>query len=136
LATIYKIFPVQASPAFVWDAIRDVGAVHLRLAQGLVKNTVFVGEVRTVSYFNGIVVQERIVTVSDELRRLVYASVGGSASHHNASMQVFAGPDETARVLWVTDLLPEEAKVPFTQMIEAGAAAIQKTLESAFRKPR
>ena len=136
MATIYKEFLVNATPDFVWRAIRDVGAVHTRLAQGFVTDTVLSGDIRTVTFANGLIVREQIVTVSDGLRPLAYSSVGGRASHHNAYFQVFGTPEGKSRVLWVTDLLPEEVRAPIAQMVELGSAAIQQTLERSFRVPR
>jgi hypothetical protein len=133
VASIYREFEVRASAEFSWQAIRDVGAVHERLARGFVVQTELEAEVRTVTFANGFVVRERIVAVDDEHRRLAYAAVGGRASHHNAYYQVVpAGPD-VARIVWVTDLLPEEMKAPIEQMIEEGIRSIQRTLDEAFR---
>jgi hypothetical protein len=132
MATIYKEFLVNAPPEFVWEAIKDVGAVHTRLAQGFVANTVLAGDVRTVTFVNGFVVKERIVTISDQQRRLAYAAVEGRTSHHNAYLQVFAAPNSQSRVLWVTDLLPEEMHGPIEQMVELGSTAMALTLERSF----
>jgi hypothetical protein len=136
LATIYKEIPVHAPPDFVWDVLRDFGAVHLRLAKGFVRDAVLVGETRTVTYFNGFIAQERIVTVSDELRRLVYSSVGGRTTHHNSALQVFDDPNGMSLVLWVTDFLPEGERGAIEQLVESGAQAIRQTLESAYRQSR
>ena len=129
---IYKEFIVRASPQHVWDAIKDIGSVHKRLAQGFVPNTVLEGDTRTVTFSNGYVVKEQIVSVSDELRRFVYRAVGGRASHHNAYFQLFPAPEGGTKVIWVTDLLPEEMRDSITQMVEAGSQSIQKTLEKSF----
>jgi hypothetical protein len=43
MAMVYKEFIVNASPDFVWEAIRDVGAVHIGLAQGFVTNSLLSG---------------------------------------------------------------------------------------------
>lgn len=133
MTTIYKEFPVNAPSDFVWEAIKDVGAVHTRLAQGFVTNTSLSEGVRTVTFANGTVVREQIVTISDELRRMVYASVGGQASHHNACFQVFDDANGQSRVLWITDLLPENVGASIAQMVELGTSAIQQTLENSFR---
>lgn len=132
MATIYKEFVVNAPPRFVWSAIKDVGAVHTRLAQGFVTDTVLADGIRTVTFANGYIVREQIVTVDDEHARLVYSSVGGRASHHNASFQVLPTPEEQSRVLWVTDLLPDEIRAPIAQMVELGTSAIQQTLERSY----
>ena len=132
MASIYKEFLVNASPQFVWEAIKDVGAIHTRLAQGFVTNTALEGTVRTVTFANGFVVQEQIVSVDEGLRRLAYRAVGGKAAHHNASFQVLAASDGKSKVLWLTDLLPDEVKPAIEQMVELGSAAMQKTLEQSF----
>ena len=132
MASIYKEFIIDASPEFVWEAIKDVGAVHTRLAQGFVTDTKLEGNTRTVTFANGFVVQEQIVSIDDELRRLVYRAVGGKASHHNAFFQVFPSEGKS-RVLWVTDLLPDEMRGPIEQMVEQGSTAMQKTLEKSYR---
>lgn len=54
------------------------------------------------------------------------------ASHHNAYLQVFPAPNGQSRVLWVTDLLPDEMRAPIEQMVELGSAAMAKTLERSF----
>ena len=132
MATIYKEFLVNATPEFVWEAIKDVGSVHTRLANGFVTNTVLSGDVRTVTFANGFVVKERIITVSDQQRRLAYAAVEGRASHHSAYLQVFDAPNNQSRVLWVTDLLPDEMHGPIEQMVELGSTAMMLTLERSF----
>jgi len=132
MATIYKEFLVNAAPQFVWEAIKDVGSVHKRLAQGFVTDTVLAGDIRTVTFANGFVVKERIVTVSDQERRLAYAAIEGRASHHNAYLQVFAAQDGQSRVLWVTDLLPNEMRGPIEQMVELGSTAMAQTLERSY----
>jgi Polyketide cyclase / dehydrase and lipid transport len=132
MATIYKEFLISATPEFIWEAVKDVGSVHSRLALGFVTNTVLDGDVRTVTFANGFVVKERIISVSDQQLRLAYTAVGGRASHHNSYLQVFAAPNGRSRVLWVTDLLPDEMRGPIEQMVELGSAAMAQTLERAF----
>ena len=133
MASIYKEFVVNASPEFVWQAIKAVGDVHVRLAQGFVTDTKLEGDTRTVTFANGFTVQEQIVSIDDATFRFVYRSVGGKASHHNAFFQVFPTPDGLSKILWVTDLLPDEMRAPIEQMVALGAGAIQKTLEQSYR---
>jgi carbon monoxide dehydrogenase subunit G len=130
MAAIYREFTVAASPQAAWDAIRDVGAIHERLARGFVTATQLDGATRTVTFASGFVVQEEIVAIDEQHRRLAYRASGGRAAHHNASFQVF--PDGAgARILWITDLLPDSAREPVAQMVEAGVAAMQRTLGGA-----
>ena len=128
MASIYREFEVRASAESAWAAIRDVGAVHERLARGFVVQTVLEADVRTVTFANGFVVRERIVAIDDEHRRLAYASIGGRASHHNAYLQVFPAGSDRTRIVWVTDLLPDEMKAPIEQMVDSGIKSMQATL--------
>ena len=131
MASIRKVFVVAAEPSFVWAAIRDVGEVHRRLARGFVTNTELNGDVRTVTFVNGVTARERIVTIDDGRRRLVYTVVGGRASHHNASFEVLADESGGSEVIWTTDLLPDEAAAIIDGMMEQGVRAIRATLQTA-----
>ncbi|MDB5813954.1 MAG: hypothetical protein JWN23_1071 [Rhodocyclales bacterium] len=131
MATIYREIELDASSDFVWAAVMDVGEVHTRLAKGFVTNTILADSVRTVTFANGFTATEQIVTVDDEHKRLVYSSVGGRASHHNAYFQVFPCGEGKSRLLWVTDLLPDDMRPAIAQMVDLGMSAIQQTLEQA-----
>ena len=131
MATIYREFEVAAPAGFVWEALRDVGAVHQRLARGFVVDTVLLDDLRTVTFANGAVVHERIVAIDDSHRRIVYSVVDSQPAHHNAYFQVFEVSPQVARLVWVTDLLPEEARGPLEQMVDQGVRAIQRTFEQA-----
>ena len=131
MATIYREFEVAAPAGFVWEALRDVGAVHRRLAQGFVVDTVLLDDLRTVTFANGAVVHERIVAIDESHHRVAYSVVDGQPPHHNASFQVFEVSPQVARLVWVTDLLPEEARAPLEQMVDQGVRAIQRTFEQA-----
>ncbi len=88
MASIHKAILIEARPEDVWAAVRDVGAVHQRLAPGFVVDARLEGDSRVVTFGNGAVVRELIVDVDEEARRLAYAAVEGRTTHHNASMQV------------------------------------------------
>ena len=129
MASIRREVSVAAGPAVVWDAIRDVGAVHERLAPGFVVDTKLEEGARLVTFGNGVVARELIVDVDDEACRLVWAVVGGRMTHHNASLQVFADGEGCSRVVWIADLLPNELAGYISGMIEQGMAVMKKTLE-------
>ena len=130
MASIRKEIVIEASAARVWDAVRDVGAVHERLAPGFVVDTRLQAGARVVTFANGLVARELIVDVDDEARRLAWAVVGSPRlTHHNASMQVFDDGDRGSRVVWIADLLPHEIAGTIAAMIEEGLGAMKKTLE-------
>lgn len=129
MPSIRKDIMLEARADDVWDAVRDVGAVHRRLAKGFVTDVKLEPGARVVTFANGVVVRELIVDISDEQRRLAYSVVGASATHHNASIQIIAEGERRSRMVWITDVLPNEAADTLRPMIEMGAQAMQRTLE-------
>jgi ribosome-associated toxin RatA of RatAB toxin-antitoxin module len=129
MASIHKEIAIQASAEKVWAVVRDIGAVHKRFVPGLVTDVRLEAGARIVTFANGMVVRELIVAVDDERRRLAYAAVGGMFKHHNASMQVIAEGQDRCRLLWITDLLPDEAAKDVGNLIDEGAVIMKRTLE-------
>ena len=133
MASIHKEILIDARPEDVWAAIRDVGAIHRRLAPGFVVDTKLEEGARVVTFGNGMVARELIVDVDDEARRVAWSVVGGRMTHHNASAQVI--PEGAGcRFVWIADLLPHELAPLITTMIEQGMAVIKKTLEQTERE--
>ncbi len=130
MASIRKEILIEAPPKDVWAAVREVGAVHQRLAPGFVVATHLEEGARVVTFGNGLVARELIVDVDDEARRLAWAVVGSPRlTHHNASMQVFADGEGRSRVVWIADLLPNEVADDIRALIEQGISVMKKTLE-------
>jgi Polyketide cyclase / dehydrase and lipid transport len=129
MATIRKDIQINASAGAVWDAVRDVGAVHERLTPGIVTRTVLDGKTRQVTFANGRTIREQIVTIDDTARRLAYAAIGGLASHHNASIEVIEEGPDRSRLVWITDVLPDDVVPPIRALVEQGAAAMKRTIE-------
>jgi hypothetical protein len=121
---------VNASPAAVWSAIRDFGAVHSRVAPGFLTGLEMDKGDRIVTFFNGLVARERLVTVDDEDCRLVYAVVEGRPSHYNAAVQVFPEGDGS-RVVWTIDILPNDLAPAIGGMMDHASGFMKKTLEAA-----
>jgi hypothetical protein len=61
----------------VWDAIRDIGALHTRLVPGFVIDTRLEPGVRVVTFGDCTVVTEPIVDIDEHERRLVWGAIGG-----------------------------------------------------------
>jgi carbon monoxide dehydrogenase subunit G len=129
MASIREEILLDARAEDVWDAVRDVGALHTRLVPGFVTDTRLEKGARIVTFANGMVVRELIVDLDDTARRLVWTASGGRLSHHNASAQVFADGDKRSRLVWTADLLPDEFAGEIRTMMEHGAAAMQKAFE-------
>jgi len=131
MASIHKDILIDTDPGTVWDAVRDVGAVHTRVAPGFLTGCRMEDAplARVVSFANGMEARELIVDVDDAARRLVWAVVGGRMLHHNASMQIVADGAGRSRVVWIADLLPNELAPVIAGMIDQGLAAMKQTLE-------
>jgi len=132
MASIHREIQIAARPDQVWDAVRDIGAIHERLAPGFVTDTVLEdgGAARVVTFGNGMVARELIVDRDDAARRLAWSVVGGRMTHHNASLQIFA-EGQGSRAVWIADLLPHELGPVIGGMIAQGLEAMKKTLERA-----
>jgi carbon monoxide dehydrogenase subunit G len=128
MATIYKEIIIDAPVEHVWDAMRDVGALHTRLVPGFVTNTRLEGDVRVVTFANGMVVTEPIVSLDDTRRRLVWTlKEGANTTHYNAVLEAHPDGDRT-RVRWTTDLLPNEVTEQIGQMQDQALAAMKRAL--------
>ena len=134
MASIHRETTIDAHPDAVWDALRDVGAIHTRLAPGFVTDVKLEPGARVVTFGNGMVVRELIVDCDDDARRLAWAAVGGPMTHYNASAQVFADGAARTRFVWIADLLPHELAPAIAGMIDQGLAVIKRTLESSAMK--
>ena len=129
MASIHREIVIDAHPEDVWDALRDVGAIHRRLAPGFVTDVKLEPGARVVTFGSGQVVRELIVDVNEASRRVAWAAVGGPMTHYHASAQVFADGGGRSRFVWIADLLPHEMAPAITAMIEQGLATIKRTLE-------
>jgi len=133
MATIIKETVVDAPADAVWEALRDFGAVHERVAPGFVVDSRLEGDVRTVTFFNGAVAREALVGVDDGARRLAYAVVesGLGLRHHNASASVVPEGDGRSRFVWVTDVLPDEAAPVVAGMMQQGLDVMRRALAAS-----
>ena len=130
MASIRKDILVDAPAGAVWDAVRDVGEVHHRLAPGFVTHAARDGNERVVTFANGLTVRERIVDIDDAARRFSYTLVGSQAQHHNASMQVLDEGEGRSRIVWTTDILPDDMAGFIRQTKDQAAPIIARTLSA------
>lgn len=129
MASIRREILIRAPAEKVWAALRDVGAIHQKLAPGFVIDVQLEEGARVVTFGNGLIVRELIVDIDDDARRLVWSAASGRLTHHNASAQVFGEGAEQCRFVWIADLLPDEMAPAIAAMMEQGIAVIRETLE-------
>ena len=128
MASIHKEIMISAPASEVWDAVRDFGALHTRLAPGFVLDTKLDGEARIVTFANGTVARELLVDCDETRRRLAYAVVSERVKQHSASIQIIADGDRSCRMIWITDVLPHEIAPYISAQMDQGALAVQAAL--------
>ena len=131
MASVHREIVVERPVAEVWDALADVGALHTRLVRGFVTDCRLEPGARVVTFANGLVARELIVSVDAERRRVAWSVVGGRLSHHNASAQAFAEGDGACRIVWIADFLPDGHAPAIAAMVEQGLQAMRRTLAAA-----
>jgi hypothetical protein len=131
MGTIIQEIEIARSQGLVWDAIRDVGEIHRRLVPGFVTDCKLEGDWRVVTFANGMTARELIVSVDDERKRHAWSARSELLTHHNASVQVFANGEDKCRVVWIADLMPNEAVQPVREMIRQALGVMKHTLENA-----
>ncbi|MEU4701156.1 SRPBCC family protein [Nonomuraea dietziae] len=139
MASVRHETVIDASPEHTWDVLRDVGAVHERLLPGRVTSTRIEGDQRYLTFPDGHVIRELIVTIDDDARRLAYAVVEGArplVEHHHAAFEVRAEGAQASRLIWTTDVLPHAVAAEIRVRVERGAAEMKQTIESSARSPR
>jgi carbon monoxide dehydrogenase subunit G len=129
MASLHKEITVNAKVEEVWNVIHDIGALHTRLVPGFVVDTQLEPGARIVTFANGLVVREQIVTIDHDARRLVWSATGGLLTHHNGSAQVLEDADGRTRIVWMADLLPDSAAEAIDQMMSHGMTAMQAALD-------
>ena len=122
---------IDAPADQVWDAIRDVGALHTRLVPGFVVDTRLEDGTRIVTFGNGMTAREILVDVDDARRRFAYSVRGETLEHHHATNEVFDAAGGGCRFVWTADLLPDSLAPMFAGMMGQGADVLKATLEAA-----
>ena len=131
MATNRREHRLNVPAAKVWQAVRDFGHVHTRVAPGFLTSLELDGGERVITFFNGLVARERLVTIDDAAMRLVYAVVKGRPTHYNGAIQVIADGEYRCRLIWTIDLLPDELGPIVGGMMDHAAPFMKKTLEAA-----
>lgn len=131
MASIRKEITLSHSAGRVWDAIRDFQAVHTRVAPGfLVHNTPEDGA-RVLTFANGAVFREFLVSCDEQQHRLVYAIAQPPFTTYSAAVQVFDEGAENSRLAWTVDFLPDELAGRIDSQMEAALKVMKPALERA-----
>lgn len=132
MATLRTEFEIAADAADIWAVIRRFDTGPVRMAPGFVTECAADGDHRLVTFANGTVVRERLVSVDEERMRIAYSVVGGDATpdHDNAVMRVIPLGPGRSRFVWSRDLLPAEMSTGYLAAMRAGGEHIKRTFET------
>ena len=131
MASIRTEFPIDVDASRVWQVIGDWADGPVRMARGLVVSSNAEGTVRVVTFADGMIARERLVTREDDARRIVYSMVGDTVrpEHDNAVMQIVPEGADRCRFIWTRDVLPDELAESLRAAMEDAGAVIKRTLE-------
>jgi Polyketide cyclase / dehydrase and lipid transport len=133
MATVRKSVTISKPAHYVWDAVSDAGQLHTRLVPGMVTGTKLEedGEVRIVTFGNGIVLKEYMISNDGDAMRLAWSAESDQWTHHNASLQIFSLENDTCEAVWTADVLPHGAGALMEQFLTAGLDAMKAHLENS-----
>jgi hypothetical protein len=128
MASIYKELHLDVPADELWRDLRDFGNPKT-LWPNLIATVKVVDNQRYYTFANGSELREPLISIDDQHRRLAYYVAAGPAplTHNNASMQVF-DDNGGSRLVWITDLLPDEAAPPLEGELEPFIQELQATL--------
>lgn len=121
MASILRKFTVPAPADQVWAKISDLDNVHT-LMSFLVDASVD-GDRRTCTTADGGRLEELILGVDDDLKRVGYAITGSpfGLTFHAASWQVMPDGDDASTFVWYTDVKPDAVAPTLEQVIDGEA---------------
>ena len=132
MASIRIEFDIEADAAHVWQVIGDWADGPARMAPGHVLSSHADGDVRVVTFADGFIARERLVTRDDETHRIVYSLIGDTArpEHDNAVMQIVPDGPGRCRFHWSRDVLPDAAAPSLSAAMQEAAVIIKSALET------
>ncbi len=134
MTSIIRETGIATTPEAAWGALRDFGALH-ELASGFVTSTKLEDDrTRVVTFFNGATVREALIGIDEQARRIAWTITDlAGATHHSGSAWILADAEDPGRCrfIWTTDVLPDDLAERLRPMMDAGLAAMKRTLETA-----
>jgi hypothetical protein len=133
MATVRKAITIGRSADEVWDAVGDAGALHTRVAPHVVTRCTLAaaGEERIVTFVNGVVLRELIISNDPAARRLAWSAQSDQWQHHNASIIVTPLGERSCEVVWTADVLPHSAGALMQQYLTMGLESMKSHMDSA-----
>lgn len=132
MATVRKAVTIARPADAVWDAVSDAGQLHTRVAPSVVANCTWEveGEVRIVTFGNGLILRELMISNDHAARRLAWSAQSDLWEHHNASLQIYPLIDGSCEAVWTADVLPHSAGDLMGQFLTMGLDAMKSHMEA------
>lgn len=127
MVSLYREIPLEIDASRAWETLRDSRNLA-RVFAGVLTDVHVEGDLRTVTFTNGLVVQERVVGVDDARMRVAYTVCGTNFEQHAASMQIVAESGGGCRLVWISDFLPDDRRAMVEPLMDAGCAAAARNL--------
>jgi hypothetical protein len=126
MATIERRIDLDMDGARAWALLRDFGNADALFA-GVLSGCGRMGSTRVVTFVSGFSVTERLITLDDARRRLVYSVLDGVFALHSSSMAI---EDRVGgcTFVWTSDFIPDEAAPQVQPLVDAGCQALQRNL--------
>lgn len=128
MATIRRETELDIDADRAWAQLSDFGSAGT-LFKGVLTDCHREGDIRTVTFANGMVVRERLVATDPGVRRIVHTVEGPSFTHFNGAMQIVERGRKCVFV-WTTDFLPDAMGSNILPLIEEGCRAIKRNLKA------
>ena len=131
MATVRKAITIGRPADEVWDAVSDAGALHTRVAPHVVTHCTLAaeGEERIVTFVNGIVLRELIISNDPLAKRLAWSALSDQWQHHNASVVVTPLGEQSCEVVWTADVLPHSAGALMEQFLTIGLDSMKSHMD-------
>ena len=134
MATIRHEQPIAVPAEKAWEMLRQPELADQLFSPVLVGCTMQ-DDVRTVTFANGLVVSEQIITIDDADRRLAYHAMGEMFEQHSASMQIIPVDDGNCRFIWISDFLPEDRAETVQPLVTQGSNALAQNIQARAAYP-
>lgn len=137
MASIIREIRIRAGAAQVWEVIGDFATGPHRMAPGFVLGTRLDGDCRIVTFADGTVARERLVSTDHNARRIVYSLRGDTMrpAHNNASMQIITETTNDCRLVWTHDVLPDDLAPHLETAMTRALPIIKQTFEEGTGLP-
>jgi hypothetical protein len=132
MASVVREFTVAVPADKAWSIIGDFAHGPIKLASGIFAGCEMLEDnTRQLTFSDGVTAKEQLISRDDTLRRGVWRWVDENVEHDNTVMQVFPEGDDSCRVVWIHDVLPDSAAEWLAPTMDKLIPLFQESIEKA-----